>query len=60
MQDKNFAYREGDKFPREGLDVSQKRIDELLSENNKRGKPLIKKVEEKPKKKKANSEEIAK
>lgn len=52
LQDKNHAYNVGDIFPREGLDVSQKRLKELSGPNNKQHKPLIEEVpdpiEEKP------------
>ena len=33
-------------YPREGLKPSKKRIEELLSDKNKIGKPLIRKLEE--------------
>lgn len=46
LHDKSFEYRPGDVFPRSGLKVSKERIEELLSTNNRRGKPLIEKVEE--------------
>ena len=61
LQDNNFAYNTGDIFPREGLEVSEERIAELASSNNKRRKPLIEEIpeetaeaepEEKPRKKK--------
>lgn len=58
LQDKNYEYHEGDIFPRKGIKVSDQRIQELASDKNRRKKPLIQKVEEKPKKKKANLEEI--
>lgn len=44
LQDKNHAYNVGDIFPREGLNVSQKRLKELLGPNNKQHKPLIEEV----------------
>jgi hypothetical protein len=46
LHDKSFEYRPGDIFPRSGLKVSKERIEELLSTNNRKGKPLIEKVEE--------------
>lgn len=49
LQDFNHQYKVGDSFPRLGLNVSEKRLEELAGFNNKQGKPLIKKVE-KPKK----------
>ena len=46
LQDNRHPYKVGDKFPRLGLSVSQVRLDELASANNKRGKALIKMVKE--------------
>lgn len=45
--DDHFAYHTGDKFPRDGVEVSENRINDLLTGNNKRGVALIKAVEEK-------------
>lgn len=64
LHDKSFEYRPGDIFPRSGLKVSKERIEELLSTNNRRGKPLIEKVEETetekvPEKKRAAAEKQA-
>lgn len=42
LQDNNYVYHEGDIYPRKGLAVSKERIDELKSDKNKQGKPLIK------------------
>lgn len=57
LQDNSFAYNVGDKYPRKGLEVTDKRIEELATNQNRQKKPLIKKVEEKPKKpKKADKE----
>lgn len=57
MQDDNFAYNVGDVFPRENKSVTDERIEELATNQNRRKIPLIKKVEEKPKKpKKADKE----
>lgn len=42
LQDNNFAYKVGDTYPREGLDVLPTRIKELASANNRQGTPLIK------------------
>lgn len=44
LQDDNFPYAVGDKFPRKGKRVSKKRLAELASDKNKRGMPLIKEV----------------
>lgn len=41
LQDSGYAYKEGDVFPREGLEVTDERIKELSGKKNKRGTPLI-------------------
>ena len=41
LQDNNFAYGVGDEFPRAGKEVTQERIDELSSNNNRRRTALI-------------------
>ena len=46
MQDNRHPYHEGDIFPREGLKVSDARLEELSGSNNKQGKPLIEKIED--------------
>lgn len=43
-QDKGYAYNVGDEFPRKGLNVSDKRLAELSSNENKQGVPLIESV----------------
>lgn len=53
LKDNNYAYREGDTYPRKGLKADDARIAELSGSENKRGIPLIKKVDEKPAGKKA-------
>lgn len=60
LEDNNFIYEEGFEYPRKGHYVSENRLKELSSENNKQGIPLIEKVgkvEVEPKK--ANIDEIA-
>ena len=52
LQDNNFPYKEGDTFPRKGLSVSEERCQELASDKNRRGIPLIEKAEKKTAKKK--------
>lgn len=42
LQDNNYAYNVGDKFPHNGIKVSDARFAELSSANNKQGVPLIK------------------
>lgn len=46
LQDNSRPYNEGDTYPRKGLKVSKSRIAELASGKNRRGVPLIVKVEE--------------
>ena len=46
LQDGEHLYNVGDEYPRTGYKPSTKRIDELSGANNKRGKPLIKAVQE--------------
>lgn len=45
LQDDGYVYKQGDIFPREGLEVSEERIKELSTINNKLGEILIQKVE---------------
>lgn len=57
LQDGMHAYNVGDEYPRKGFEVTDKRIKELATAQNRRKIPLIKKVEEKSKKpKKADKE----
>ena len=56
LQDNGLKYSVGDIFPRTGLTVSENRLKELATVNNKQGKPLIEivpnlEVEDAPKKK---------
>ena len=46
LQDKSHKYYAGDEFPREGLTVSAERLEELSTDKNRRGTPLIEKVDE--------------
>ena len=46
LQDNNYPYTEGKAFPRDGLTVTEARLKELSSTNNKRGIKLIEFVEE--------------
>lgn len=41
LQDRNRVYNAGDEYPAKGIEVSEARIQELLSKNNKLGEPLI-------------------
>lgn len=45
LQDNDHIYRVGDEYPRSGR-TKKARVDELASENNKIGQPLIKEVGE--------------
>lgn len=46
LQDDNHAYNVGDTFPRENLTVSDDRLTELSTKNNRQNKPLIERVQE--------------
>lgn len=46
--DKNYVYKVGDIYPREGVDVTDERIQELASNKNAIGKPVIEEVMPKP------------
>lgn len=49
LQDDNYYYETGSVYPRDGLNPSQNRIDELASAENKQGIPLIEPIVEQPK-----------
>lgn len=51
LQDNNYSYSVGSTYPREGLVVSDERIKELLSRNNKQNRPVIEEVDITSKKK---------
>jgi hypothetical protein len=61
IQDNNFAYEEGDIYPREGMTVLPSRLKELSTTNNRRKEVLIQEIpDEEPKKeKKSKSAEKA-
>jgi len=44
LNDNDYRYEVGDTFPHKGLKVSDARLKELASADNKRGVPLIKEV----------------
>lgn len=46
LQDSNHEYNEGDVFPRKGKEVSEERLTELSTKNNRQGTPLIERVQE--------------
>ena len=45
LQDNNYEYNVGDTFPRKGLNVSNERLTELSTKENRQNKPLIERVE---------------
>ena len=47
LQDHDYPYEVGDVFPRLGVKVSNTRLNELASGDNRQGRPLIEFVEEK-------------
>lgn len=49
LQDERTEYNPGDVYPREGSIISEERLNELASADNKRHRPVIEKVAEKPK-----------
>lgn len=58
LQDNNHLYKVGDVYPRKGLEPTENRLKELSTSANKQKRPLIKEVENEPKKavKKAKKE----
>ena len=44
LQDGNHRYIAGDTFPRDGVEVSSERIEELATDKNRRGIALIEEV----------------
>ena len=57
LKDNNHAYSVGDLFPHNGACVAEDRVVELMGENNRLGCPLIKEIEEKPKRVKKKKEQ---
>ena len=57
LKDNNHAYSVGDLFPHDGVEVDAERIAELASDKNRLGIPLIKEIEEKPKRVKKKKEQ---
>lgn len=49
LQDDNYEYNVGDTFPRKGLNVSDERLTELSTKENRQNKPLIEHVDEQTK-----------
>lgn len=44
LQDNDYIYNVGDKYPRKGR-LNKERVEELMSNNNKMGIPLIMEIE---------------
>ena len=57
LQDNNYAYYVGDKFPHTGVEVRAERIAELASDKNRLGVPLIEEITEKPKRTRKKKDE---
>ena len=53
----NHAYSVGDTFPHDGVEVDAERIEELESDKNRLGVPLIEEIVEKPKRVRKKKEE---
>lgn len=56
LQDDNYIYKEGDVYPRKGLEVTEERIAELAGNNNLQHQPLIQPVKQRKASKKAVEE----
>lgn len=48
LQDAEHPYNVGDKFPRDGMDVTLDRLTELSGSDNKQGRPLIEFIPDEP------------
>lgn len=48
LQDGDYKYVPGDEYPRHGLQPSKDRIEELLTDKNRRHKPMIEEVKAEP------------
>ena len=57
LQDNNYAYYVGDTFPHNGAEVDAERIEELASNKNRLGVPLIEEIKEKPKRTRKKKDE---
>ncbi len=52
LRDNNRVYRKGDTFPRPGYEPTDERLEELSSNANKIGRPLIEKIAHRGRKRK--------
>ena len=57
LKDNNHAYSVGDIFPHNGVEVDSERIEELASNKNRLGIPLIEEIKEKPKRTRKKKDE---
>ena len=57
LQDNNYVYYVGDTFPHNGVEVDSERIEELSSDKNRLGVPLIEEISEKPKRTRKKKDE---
>ena len=57
LKDNNHAYSVGENFPRNGVEVDAERIEELASDKNRLGVPLIEEIAEKPKRTRKKKDE---
>lgn len=46
LQDNEYPYNPGDIFPREGMEVTKERLEELSGSKNKQCTPLIRKIKD--------------
>lgn len=46
LQDNGYTYHAGDKYPRKGYEPSKARIEELSTDKNRRGVPVIAKIDD--------------
>ena len=57
LKDNNHEYKIGNTFPRKGVEVGADRIEELESDKNRLGVPLIEEIAEKPKRTRKKKDE---
>ena len=57
LKDNNHAYSVGDTFPHNGVEVDAERIEELASDKNRLGVPLIEEITPKPKRTRKKKDE---
>ena len=53
----SHVYYVGDTFPHNGVEVDAERVEELVSDKNRLGVPLIEEISEKPKRARKKKEE---